>query len=209
VFNYIEGEEFKSLNLGRSEEQLASCGFSGYPAFDRKRVPAKGFREQVLQAFLRRVPTAKRSDFDAYLAHHRVKPVEPLSAFSLLGVTEAHLPSDGFSLIDPLDPAATTVDFVFEIAGFRHLASGVPELRLGEKLALVPEPNNRWDRSAVQVVARDECIGYVNRLQAVTVQHWLSTRAVECCIVRLNGSLASPRAYAFTRVRSVAKAVAA
>jgi HIRAN domain len=208
-FVYLEGEEFQALNLGRSEGQLEACGFSGYPAFDRMRRPEAGFWHDALETLLRRVPPRRRSDFGAYLEHHRVKAAAILSPLALLAVTEAHLPSDGFSLIDPLDASAAAVDFVFEIAGFRHAARPIAPLQDGETLTLVPEPGNRWDPSAIKVMAGEVRIGYVNRLQAATIQQWLSTRDVQCCIARLNGQPNAPRAYALARVRPMPSAMAA
>ena len=103
-FAYLDGKEFQALNLGRLEGQLRACGFTGYPAFDRKRRPEAGVWNDALQTFLRRVPPRRRPDFGAYLEHHLVRADTPLSPMALLAVTEARLPSDGFSMIDPLDP---------------------------------------------------------------------------------------------------------
>ena len=208
-FAYLEGDEFRALNLGRSETDLASANFSGYPAFDRMRRPEIGYWDNALPTFLRRVPSRGRKDFDAYLEHHRVHSAAPLSPLALLAVTEAHLPSDGFSLIDPLDAAAKSVDFTFEIAGFRHRIVSCPRLREGDQLELVPEPSNKWDGSAVQVLFCGSCVGYVNRLQAATIFRWLDAREVHCFVARLNGSQKSPRAYAFARVRPLLGALAA
>jgi len=126
----------------------------------------------------------------------------------LLAVTEAQLPSDGFSLIDPLDSSAAAVDFVFEIAGFRHSMRPVVPFQQGQMLTLIPEPENSWDPSAIQVMAGGLRIGYVNRLQAATILQWLGTREVQCCIARLNGKQDSPRAYALARVRPLLGAMA-
>jgi hypothetical protein len=208
-FDYLHGDEFAALNLGRSPDALRGAGYSGYPAFDTKKRPEGGFRDRALEAFLRRVPPATRSDFANYLAHYHIRQTALLSPFALLAVTEARLPSDGFSLVDPLDASASCVDLIFEIAGFRHSPRGDAGVAIGDPLQLEPEPSNRWDSQAIQVNAAGRIIGYVNRLQAKTILRWLEERVVTCWITRLNGRPESPRAYAFLQVRPAECSVAA
>lgn len=151
VFDYLQGEEFVALNLGRSPKDLWAAGYCGYPAFYMMKRPAGNFRERALEAFLRRVPPATRSDFANYLAHYHIRRATPLSPFSLLDVTEARLPSDGFSLVDPLDALACFVDLVFEVAGFRYAERTGAKVVVGDHLKLEPEPSNPRDSHAVQV----------------------------------------------------------
>jgi hypothetical protein len=208
-FDYLGGEEFAALNLGRSPENLREAGYSGYPAFDIEKRPPEGFRDRVLEAFLRRLPPATRADFSNYLAHYHMRMTVWRSPFALLAVTEARLPSDGFSLVDPLDASAYCVDFVFEIAGFRRTEGENAEIKIGDSLALEPEPSDECDRQAVRLKAAGCPIGYVNRLQSKVIREWLDQREIGCWITRLNGPSDAPRAYAFLRVRSLATSVAA
>lgn len=209
VFDYLQGDDFATLNLGRSPEDLRAAGYSGYPAFDVTKRPKGGYRDRVLEAFLRRVPPATRADFSNYLAHYRIQPTTSLSPFALLAVTEARLPSDGFSLVDPLDVSALCVDLVFEIAGFRHSKREQSPIAVGDSLVLTPEPSNRWDPLAIQVKAANHIIGYVNRLQANTILKWLHQREITCWIMRINGRPEAPRAYAFLRIRPTEASIAA
>jgi hypothetical protein len=209
VFDYLRGEAFDALNLGRSFDALREAGYSGYPAFDMNRPPEGGYRDRVLEAFLRRVPPATRSDFPDYLAHYHVGRSTLLSPLALLAVTEARLPSDGFFLVDPLDASATCVDVVFEVADFRHYEHDGVCVAPEDLLELAPEYSNPKDPDAVQVKADGQVIGYVNRLQAATVRKWLKQRLVGCRIARLGGSPDSPRAYAFLRVRPAEHSIAA
>jgi hypothetical protein len=128
---------------------------------------------------------------------------------SLLAMTEAKLPSDGFSLIDRLDPVAVACDVVFEVAGFRHYATKQLGLLRGTKLALVPEPTNQFDPMAIRIDANGTAIGYVNRLQAPAISSWLASRAVACWLLRVNGTEERPKAYAFVRMRLSQQALAA
>ncbi len=207
VFHYLKGDEFKALNLGRSAAGLRHAGYIGYPAFDPKRPDADGFRDHVLEAFMRRLPPPGRADFASYLAHFHIRQDTKLSPFALLAITEARLPSDGFSLIDPLDPSADLIDVVTEIAEFRHL----PDRSVfpNQSLLLRAEPSNPKDQCAIQILASDHVIGYVNRFQAPAIGQWLETREISCWAARVHGQTAMPRAYAFLQVRPMERRIAA
>jgi hypothetical protein len=201
IFQYLEADEFSKLNLGRSLGQLRTAGYSGYPAFEVNRRPPGGFRGHVLAAFLRRVPPSSRQDYPRYLEYFRVQPGTRLSPMSLLAITEGRLPSDGFSLVDPLDPALSTVDALFEIAGFQHVRSD-DMLRADQQLVLERDASNPVDPTAVQVISsRGQLVGYVNRLQSPTVCQWIGHRRLSCWVARLNGQPGAPRAYGLMRVR--------
>ena len=131
----------------------------------------------------------------------QVQPGTRLSPMSLLAITEGRLPSDGFSLVDPLDPALSTVDALFEIAGFRHVRSD-DMLRADQQLVLERDASNPVDPTAVQVISsRGQLVGYVNRLQSPTVCQWIGHRRLSCWVARLNGQPGAPRAYGLMRVR--------
>ena len=95
---YFErGSEFEKFNAGKSFEGLCQLGYTGYPAFAMSQ-PLH--RTGVRAALMRRLPPRRRSDFSKYAKQFRLRPDGELSDFSLLGRTEAKLPSDGFSLVD-------------------------------------------------------------------------------------------------------------
>lgn len=208
-FRYFDGEEFERLNAGRSQDDLKAAGYFGYPAFDRRADPSGIFREGVLDAFMRRLPPARRPDYPRYLEHFRLRPATTLGPLSLLGITEARLPSDGFSLVDPLDPAEPSRDLVFEIAGHRHNTKHRERLAEGQHLDFVFDPTNEHDANAIRVEADGDLIGHVNRFQAPTIGRWLKERAVSAWLLRLNGTAEKPRAFAFVRVRPLTEQKAA
>jgi len=208
VFEYLQEPEFSNFNQGRSQADLEVAGFAGYPAF-RRNSPPQAFHENSLEAFMRRLPPPARSDFPDYLAHHRLRPSKAMTPFSILSVTEARLPSDGFSLIDPLDASSEWLDTLIEIAGFRHVRDQGAALNVGDPLDLVAEPSNPMDPRAVQIKAAGSRIGYVNRLQAPTVGVWLASREIACRIARINGRPEAPRAYALLQVRPSNQSIAA
>lgn len=196
-FRYFQGREFEIANAGRSVEDMRRQGFVSFPAFEYS--PGRIFTDKVMETFERRLPPQSRSDFARYLEYFSIPSGEAPSGLTLFALTEARLPSDGFSLIDPLDPDLVAGEVPFEIAGFRHVAKTVvPEV--GQPLRLVPEPTNEHDGNAIQVFLGNERIGYVNRIQAPVVGKWLEMREFECVVLRFNGRLGAPRAYALLRL---------
>ncbi|WP_370236165.1 HIRAN domain-containing protein [Brevundimonas sp.] len=200
-FRYLTGDEFSAENNGRSERELRAAGYLGYPAFDSRGSDKTTFDDHVLEAFLRRLPPSTRSDFTAYLEHHRIQATGTVSAMALLGATEARLPGDGFSLIDPFDPQQVFCDAVIEVAGHRHYPDSRAALTVGKVLELEREPDHPYDPNAVRISVDGVTAGYVNRVQAPSVSAWLATRQVEASVLRLNGSVAKPRAFLFIKVR--------
>lgn len=201
-FRYLDDSEIQELNNGRSRKELEEYGYAGYPAFDVKKQPVDGFTVGVLEAFARRLPPPSRPDYRQYLQHFCYRGEKPLSTMAILALTEAKLPSDGFSLIDPLNPNESRIEVVFEVAGHRHNAGGRANLRVDQALTLVPDPTNEHDPNAVRIEADGILIGHVNRLQAPSIGRWLRDREVRAWLVRLNGSAQSPRAFAYVQVRN-------
>jgi hypothetical protein len=187
---------------------LEKLGYRGYPAFGSPRDKGPEFSEDVMAAFLRRLPPSSRSDFPSYLELFRYRG-GTLPPMSLLALTAARLPSDGFALIDRLDPNAVACDTVVEIAGYRHQTSDKSAVIEGAKLELVPEPDNPHDPNAVRLMAGEIKVGYVNRLQAETVLTWLEMRSLTCWLIRKNGRSHSPTAYALLRMRPRESSLAA
>ena len=203
-FRYLAGEEFRAINGGRDPELLCSHGFSGYPAFpgwepDKPTV----ISESALAAFLRRVPTRQRSDFAQYLEGFRLRIRPDLSGLALLGLTGAALPSDGFTLVDPLDSSVGEQDVLLEVQGYRHNRTrGCAAPPIGAELQLIPERDNAHDPQAIRVCFGSELIGYVARLQAPTVAGWLESRTISARVAKANGSAQRERLHMLMRVRS-------
>jgi len=192
------GREFEALNQGRSFNRVVALGYHGYPAFGLRRSENS---VGVLEALMRRLPPRSRPDYKDYQRQFRIAPEAAPSDFALIGATEAKLPSDGFSVVDPLDGEARNCDLMLEIAGFRYYLAGLAfPLEVGQAVEILPEPQNKFDPGAVQVRVRSEKIGNINRLQAPTFLKWLAERRVSGVLERLNGSPDRPRAFIFVRV---------
>jgi hypothetical protein len=208
ALRYLQpGPEFAALNPQRTYEQLVALGYQGYPAFSLKRNLHQG---GIVATFMRRLPPRSRPDFAEYMQQFRLKPTSVRSDVALLASTESKLPSDGFSLVDPLDPVSDTCDLMLELAGYRHYAKKLPSpLEVGDQVSIAPEPDNEHDPNAVVVRRGDSVIGYINRLQTRTFLSWLAELRVTAVIERLNGKPDRPRAFIFVRVRPGSASVAA
>lgn len=197
-FAYLSPSEFTQLNPGHTFEDLQALGYGGYPAFNPKR---KVHETDVLSAFMRRLPPRNRSDFIEFLKQFRLKSNPPISDFALLGYTEAKLPSDGFSIVDPLDPGSVHCELMLEVAGYRYYHKKLARpLQVGDEAVIEAEPDNEYDFNAVRLVVNGEKIGNINRLQAATFQFWLRMRAVQGVVQRINGKPDHPRVYVFISV---------
>lgn len=203
---YFDAEEFLRYNDGTLAE-VKALGFEGYPAFNYK---TKTHTSGVLDAFLRRLPPRNRADFNQYREQFRISNSLPISDFALLGITEAKLPSDGFSLVDPIEDLNAERELFFEIAGYRHYARALSaQLMVGDSVEFLPEPTNPKDRNAVMLRRRGETLGYVNRHQARAFLVWIAQKRVTAEVERLNGDADRPRAFVFARVHAENKSIAA
>ena len=199
TFRYFDDEEFSILNQGRKPEELWALGYRGYPVF----APDKNvtYTKSVLSSFMRRLPPRSRTDFAAYIHSFHLSPSISLSDFSLLAVTEAKLPSDGFSLVDEFADPKGPREMLLEVAGHRYYAVKVQNrLVVGYPVEIEAEPTNPHDSNAVKVLQAGECIGYINRLQAPAFHTWIREQRVQATLQRLNGSAEKPKAYIFVRV---------
>ena len=196
---YLSDEEFPKFNDGRTAADARALSYEGYPSFSLKQAThATG----VADALMRRLPPRSRADFGDFIKQFRLKPDRTLSLLELLGRTEAKLPNDGFSVVDPLDPALTHCDLMLEIAGFRHYVKSEPlGVGVGHQVAIEAEPDNKVDAGAVKVTVGGRKIGNINRLQAPTFLRWLKDRKIAAVLERLNGKPDRPRAFIFVRVR--------
>lgn len=196
---FSDGDEFARLNPGKTYAQMVGYGYAGYPGFSLDR---REHSSGVIEAFMRRLPPRTRSDFAAYEQHLRVRPGTELSDFALLGLSEAYLPSDGFSVVDPLDPDVDQRQLIVEVAGYRYYATKGEGLlpTVGDMVEVVAEDDNVFDTRAVAVVFQGQKIGNINRLQVETFRAWSAQGRIEATVDRLNGRVDRPRLFLFVRV---------
>jgi hypothetical protein len=160
----------------------------------------------VLEALLRRLPSREGSEFASYQKYVRIRPDAQISDFALLAYTEAKLPNDGFSIVDPLGDDFERCERLMEVAGYRHQAKDRTALSVGSEVSFRFQPENQFDVNAVQVTHEGGCIGYINRLQASEFKRWIAGRRLDAVIDRLNGASDRPTAYLCIRVSPAAAA---
>jgi len=181
------------------------AGFDDYPGFST----SQPVHENVLAAFMRRLPPRRRNDFGRFLTAFRINPVnkDEISDFSLLGYSGAVLPGDGFSIINPFTNIEPPFEFMLDIQGYRHYLDNIPyeTVELGMKVVFCPEPENEKDPHAIAVLIDDKKAGYVCRGLNKTFHCWLDKGyAIEAAIERINGTQDSPKIYALVKVSFVA-----
>lgn len=194
-----ERVQFRYLTDTPDFEAAKSEGFINFVAFRKLHAT---YDLGVVETFMRRLPPRSRGDYAQYLEQFRLRPETLISDFALLGYTGAKLPSDGFSILDPLEDVGECCDVLLEVAGFRHVSPVGPQLLcVGEPVSLVIQPDNLHDPMAVAVEIRDQRIGYVPRQQAPAIRDLVATGEVEACIQRINGKPERPLIHLMARIR--------
>ncbi|ABM17142.1 hypothetical protein Q667_17350 [Marinobacter sp. C1S70] len=181
-------------------KEALNNGFVGYPAFPIR--SGDVHTGQVLEAFTRRLPPRNRRDFSRYLEMRGISPEAEISDFALLGYTGAKLPNDGFEIVHTFEHAGDQVEFVLEVAGFRH-ESTIPadQIVVGESVTFHPEPENQYDPHAIRIELRGTKIGYVARGHAPVILDFLNDGAeISGEVFRKNGTAERPLIYIFTQL---------
>ncbi|HWL64251.1 MAG TPA: HIRAN domain-containing protein [Steroidobacteraceae bacterium] len=173
-------------------------GFFNFPAF---RKIDQIYDLGVLDTFMRRLPPSSRGDYAQYLEQFRLRPDQTISNFALLAYTGAKLPSDGFSIVNPLDEATHAGELLIEVAGFRHTARiPLESVHVGDSVQFQPESDNAVDRHALAVLVKGQRIGYVPRQQARAVRAMVEVNALNARVERVNGSPERPLIYLFAEM---------
>ena len=128
--------------------KAVELGFVCYPAF---RKHEGEYTDGVMDSFLRRLPPRSRGDFIKFLEQWCLPATADLSDFALLAYSGAKLPSDGFSLVWPLDEVTAPGEVLLEVAGFRYQGVGLNELTEGMPVKFVCEPDNDKDSKALRI----------------------------------------------------------
>ncbi|KAA0891652.1 HIRAN domain-containing protein [Oryzomonas rubra] len=171
--------------------------FTFYPAF---RDTAKDHTSGVLETFMLRLPPRKREDFRNFLQSLRLPPDATISDFALLGYSEARLPGDGFSIINPFDNAPAPCQFLSEVAGYRYYPGPSMNIQIGEPVTFEADPENKYDPMAIKIMLRGELIGYVNRCQTAPFHQWMLNNNLHAAIEKINGTPTKPRLLLFVEV---------
>ncbi len=177
-------------------------GMDLLPAFPE---PSLEYSSGVMEFFMSRITSRKRTDFDLYLKSLGIDPAqqEQISDFALLGYGEGRLPSDGFHVVNDYAETSPPVEFLTEAAGLSYGAyvDRIDEVTLNQTVRFDPEPDNAHDPNAVAIKLNDLKLGYINRIQAPAVGRWIEQGFnVQGTIFRKNGLSSAPRVFVFMEV---------
>lgn len=143
---------------------------------------------ELFPAFAGRLPDKKRKNIADILKKYGLTSYD---GYELLKQSGGRLPIDTFEFIDPIFDEDETIEKIFYIEGVRHLSTckGVaccngPKLHKGMNLVLKMEPQNQYDRYAIQVhTEMGEPAGYVPRYYSQSVSGRLNRGMSYDCIV--------------------------
>jgi len=188
---------FRYLPDTEDFRKAVALGFACYPAF---RKWEREYTDGVMASFLRRLPPRSRGDFPKFLEQWRLTTQSTLSDFALLAYSGGRLPSDGFSVVWPMDEVQAPGEVLLEVAGFRYQGIDLSELSVGMPVSFVPEPENPYDHKALRIEIEGRRIGYVKRAQRTAVSTWLAQYKVEASLERFNGTKERPVIHVFCRL---------
>lgn len=177
-------------------------GMDLLPAFEE---PTLEYSTSVLEFFMSRITSRKRTDFNLYLQSLGIDPAqqEQISDFALLGYGEGRLPSDGFHVVNDYAETSPPVEFLTEAAGLSYGAyvGRMEEVALNQTVRFDPEPDNEHAPNAVAIKLNDLKLGYINRIQAPAAGRWIEQGLnVQGTIFRKNGLPSAPRVFVFMEV---------
>lgn len=181
-----DGYVFQYLENTPDFEAAKTEGFQGYPAF---RLSHVRHSENVLEAFMVRLPSRKRGDFKEYLASHSLPDNFSGSDFSLLAHTGGRLPGDGFELFPDISTVSLPFDLVIEVAGTRHRElSELTGVTVGDALELKPEPTNPVDPNAIAIIhSAVGLLGYVPKPYCENLLPLINGYRIKASVCKLNG----------------------
>ncbi|HEY3301523.1 MAG TPA: HIRAN domain-containing protein [Methylophilaceae bacterium] len=189
--------QFRYLKNTEDYALAEKDGFMGFPAF---KLDTQMHEQGVVETFLRRMPPRKRDDFDKYLAMHRLPANFTGSDFALLGYTGAKLPSDNYELVADRSGAKFPIEFILEVAGFRHHEMLQDELAIGDVVTFRCEKDNQHDSHAIAIYCKGKKIGYVPRSSLANFNEWIDNNTITAVVERLNGKPERPIVYLFVKV---------
>ncbi|MCP4712347.1 MAG: hypothetical protein GY869_27310 [Planctomycetes bacterium] len=193
------------LEYLRDSEDFVEARKAGFEHYFGFSIEDKLVHQNVLPAFMRRLPPRKRNDFGRFLTAIRINPtdIDKMSDFALLAYAGAILPGDGFSIVNPFSNAEPPFELMLEIQGYRHYLDNVPYDTVNHQMQVTfqPEPENEKDPDAIIALINSKQAGYVCRGLNKSFHNWLAKGYnIQATIERINGAEDSPRIYALVKV---------
>ena len=186
------GVAFSYLGEGSLAPAL-EAGFSGYPGLALGEAHEA---DTAIDVLARRLPPRDRPDFDDFMETFGLSPQADFSDLSLLAYTGARLTGDSFGVTETFEGFDRPFRYVFDVSGYRHYRSGAPDLAVDEPVIFRRDPTNEHDSDAIEIARENDArLGYVNRLQAQTVQRWIEHGSIDARVFRLGGHSVYPRLF--------------
>lgn len=208
VAELVEGSEGIGFRYFDQAQLDPACeaGFNEYPGLP---VGSSDLNRIASDVLMRRLPPRERADFSELLARFGLPPDQDYTDPTLLAYTGARLTSDSFSICETFDGFEGRFSYVFDVAGSRHYVD-CNQLEQSEAIFFEREPANEHDPNAIRLARGDgETVGYVNRLQAETVGHWIDNGSIIGSVFRVNGRAQYPRLFVRADVETSTHAPAA
>lgn len=171
-------KEHDSYSFSYIQENLHAAkndGFLNYPAFDKL---DQIYNENVLEVFNRRLINPTRPDYDKFLSYWSAMEYKG-NVFALLGLTGAKLLTDNFEFIAP----HTEVPAVF-YSNISWLSKSKDEIKeevrttndfaeISKHLILKLDSGNDYDPNAVEVLYKQNTLGYLKSIHCENVSNAL------------------------------------
>jgi hypothetical protein len=142
---------------------------SNFPRFPRMDEVTEYKSKELFPLFYNRIISERRPDFKNYLKWLDINTNE-FSPLKMLGLTEGIKPTDHLEFFQcPVKSNDKKYEVLFVVHGLqyfpKHVIERVNGLKEGERLYLVPDPQNKFDKNAIMLRTDDPVlpIGYCPR----------------------------------------------
>lgn len=165
-----ENDNYSFLYLQENLDTAKKDGFLNYPAFDDVN---KKYTENVLEVFSRRLINPTRPDYDKFLSYWCAMEYKG-NIFALLGLTGAKLLTDNFEFIAP--HAEVPAVFYTNMSWLSKSTDVVREevrasdlYEVNKHLSLQIDENNDYDTNAVEILYKQQKLGYLKSIHCENV----------------------------------------
>lgn len=152
------GVIFKYIKEG--VDKASQYGFRGYPGLSLDQMVHE---KNVIELFSKRIINFERTDTKWLLDFWEVDESLKGDVLYMLAMTQGKMQTDSFEFLASFIPDSG-LSFVTDVAAITYYGFDLNEIREGERLSFVKEPNNPKDNKAVQVYCgENKLIGYVKK----------------------------------------------
>lgn len=151
--------------------------------------------EVMFPSFACRLPDKRRRGIEGILKKYGLTEYDE---FELLKQSGARLPIDTFSFIMPIFHDSGAIDIKFNVMGVRNYigcdgekCKRANDFKIGQKLVLLPEPDNQYDKYAIKIqTENNEKVGYVPRYyNKILLEKLLKNENYICKIEQFNKTM--------------------